>query len=728
MKKQTKCALGLVAMLAAVSALSACDLATADSNGVIFTYTNAAGYRTSYTAQDLLTNYRSTSTSLSTEFDKVYEVLVRHYYDQAAQKSDLATCVAKAQGDVLADKETAKKNSSSTSSYEAEFQKILDNHSCKNVQELYEYHLYEEEKSLFQESIYQTWATGNTNVNGLEAMRDGEYTVDGTTTKIMQASDKWGIGSEGWIKDQMPTHYRHILVKFTAAAKSGEFCQDQIGESTTAGEGGETTHLANTLIGLAGGNYTTDTTTNKTTISALATRPSFGELALQYSDDNGTPNSAKHQGETSLVTKVMSQDFVPEFKLGAYAYESLFNKRESATDYGKANIFRITPGLKESTNATDVATKTYDLSSFVDDNQKLDDTGTPVYTYLKDNALGEIPFGAALALADYSKIIKDSAGHPVNENNAAYYPRNVIFNKYFNKHNICVITPNAIWSNKNSSNADTVTAANGVADTYDKTTGAVTAQNFTGAYTSEYGNLPGFQVNTQDILPQYAHNVLTNSEGQVILATRVSSSGYQGIHFIVVQRSALSQYGISYDSASKKYVENGTQVTATPTINQYYTTYTPSSSKYPTDTSNSEPLTTYVNYNATEVSDWNTRSGTVSTAIKGFNSNLNTYQFQLLFDSGSITFNDTTLEAQVKNYSQTKRQSSVDTAFTTWSDNWKKYAELLETQEEYRQIGRSDGRGYLLSETTAVQYYDPADRENNALWTKGGACYYGTLN
>jgi hypothetical protein len=38
-------------------------------------------------------------------------------------------------------------------------------------------------------------------------------------------------------------------------------------------------------------------------------------------------------------------------------------------------------------------------------------------------------------------------GNTVNEGNEAFYPRNVIFNKYFNKHNICVITPNAIMSN-----------------------------------------------------------------------------------------------------------------------------------------------------------------------------------------------------------------------------------------------------------------------------------------
>jgi hypothetical protein len=58
--KIKKCALGLVAMLASVTALSACDLVTANNNGSIFTYTDALGNRVSYSADDLLKNYQET--------------------------------------------------------------------------------------------------------------------------------------------------------------------------------------------------------------------------------------------------------------------------------------------------------------------------------------------------------------------------------------------------------------------------------------------------------------------------------------------------------------------------------------------------------------------------------------------------------------------------------------------------------------------------------------------
>ncbi len=731
--KIKKCALGLVAMLASVTALSACDLVTANNNGSIFTYTDALGNRVSYSADDLLKTYQETPSSLSTEFDKVYEVLVRHYYDSLPSK--LADLKALAERDVIKDKQTAKNSASSTSSYEAEFEKILTSHSVKNVSELYQYHLYEEEKSDFQNAIYQTWATGDSTVNGLEAMKDGSYTDStGKTVSIMQSSNDWGVGNAGWLLDQMPYHYRHILIKL-ASGKTGEFTQDKIGESTD-GKGGETTKLSRLIFALAGANYASsvDTTTKArtTTISEAPIRQSFGYLASQYSEDNsGTPASSTHQGETSIVTKVMSSDFVPEFKLGSYAYETLFNQRETSTDFGIKNAYRIAPGLKK--DAASYVGTTAITSGMVDDNQKLEN-GSTVYDEIKTTGLGQIPFGAAVALADNADTIKDVNGNTVNEGNEAFYPRNVIFNKYFNKHNICVITPNAIMSNSTVSNVgadlDSVKDQHGTQTNSDGTVvGVIKKQYYKGAYSSLYGSLPGFQVDTTNVVSVTddngkAENVLTNSEKQIVLAVRVSSSGYQGIHFIVVERSGLSEFGLHAD-VSGKVVENTTAEEAktnnVATSSQYYTTYLPDSTNYPV---NKDSVQTYVDYNKPTSEDLTTRSGNISTAIKGYNSALSTYQFQKLVEDGSITFNDSTLGDKMKTYSTIKRQSAIDSAFTTWSDNWKSYAETLAAQEAARAVGSDTALGTLLCETTATEYASTTKTKD--LWAKGGACYYGT--
>ena len=152
--KKTKCALGLVAFATSIMALSGCSGATASKDGVIMTYTDANGNRTSYTAEDLLKNYQSYSSSLSSEFDKIYEVLVRHYYDQDAQSTKLASLKAEATNKVLSDKQKAEKNAANNkTSYEAEFQTYLDAAGADNVDELYQKYLYDEEKADFQNEI-----------------------------------------------------------------------------------------------------------------------------------------------------------------------------------------------------------------------------------------------------------------------------------------------------------------------------------------------------------------------------------------------------------------------------------------------------------------------------------------------------------------------------------------------------------------------------------------------
>jgi hypothetical protein len=80
----------------------------------------------------------------------------------------------------------------------------------------------------------------------------------------------------------------------------------------------------------------------------------------------------------------------------------------------------------------------------------------------------------------------------------------------------------------------------------------------------------------------------------------------------------------------------------------------------------------------------------------------------------------------MKSYSTIKRQSAIDSAFTTWSDNWKSYAETLAAQEAARAVGADTGLGTLLCETTATEYALAQKTAHPELWAKGGACYYGT--
>ena len=751
--KKTKCALGLVAFATSIMALSGCSGATASKDGVIMTYTDANGNRTSYTAEDLLKNYQSYSSSLSSEFDKIYEVLVRHYYDQDAQSTKLASLKAEATNKVLSDKQKAEKNAANNkTSYEAEFQTYLDAAGADNVDELYQKYLYDEEKADFQNEIYNTYGTGDDSVNGYVAMKDGYYNAGGELKQAFPESKDangyvWGRGSEGWLGTQMPYHIRHILIKL-AGGGDKKYAQDRIAE--TANEGGETTKLTSTLFRLAGatigadGKLTTDTD-----------RWTFGSIAKSFSDDEG---SAKNFGEYGIMEKTMAQDLVHEFKLGTYAFESLYSEREKAS----SEAYKLMPGLEEeATSAADI-----------DNKQTLLDSNTTVHDYFANfdddndgvaDGVGQIPFGAAIALYDTKKVVTDAAGNPVwNDNQDSFYPRNVIYNKYFNKHNVCVITPNVIGSNYKSALLDDTskTAAAGILAGYQLSADgkSVTTEDFKGSYSAQLGALPGFSVDTTNVLTgaDFQHNVLTNEKGQVILAVRAGAgSSYQGIHFMTVERSALNKYGLKLDG--NKYVEATAadlgNVTALGTVNgktvekiaytgaatslsDYYTPYSPNEVDYP-KYDDTKAVNTYVNFNKTETSDWSDRVKTITSAITGFNGNLNTYYFQRLCESGAITFADKDLEDSIKNYSVTKRQSTVDDNFETWKRNWLEYAEMLEAQQAARFDNFGTIKGELITELAAISYSQAnqdfqtldvtvAGTTNLAgLWKEGGACYYG---
>lgn len=718
-------ALGLALLLGVTVGLSACNYPTETTDGSVLTYTDAQGNRVSYTAEQLLDDYLGSGSSLSTEFDRVYEVLVRNYYNDPSQASVLKTLEDKARADVITDKQTATSNASSNgTSFEQEWQTILNSHDCDNADELYQYHLYQEEQSRFLDDFYATFGTGDSSINGTEVMRDGELTIGGETRAAFPASEEWGRGDAGYLKEQMPYHIRHILIKLTSAT-SGNYTQDTITETGENG-GGEATNLATLILRLAGVNERLQTLTN---------RPTFSQLAAQFSGDTG---SAANGGElstdssTGLMTKVMESDLVNEFKLGIYAYESLYNQREKATAYGSENVYRITPGLTED------ATSTAD----VDETQTLSN-GDTVNEFFADEGIGTIPFGAALALLENSDVDTDVNGNKVNDNNAAFYPRNIIFNKYFNKHNVCVITPNAIEMNTLSQIAttiggnDIVAAGQRAANTVDGN--YVTGENYDGAHSDFFASLPGFQVDTTDILPgingSQNDNVLTNSEGQVVLVVRAGTDSYQGVHFIVINRSALSKYGLSAqtvndENSSKngqtQYVENTEQTNGTATLNQYYTTYTTSSSSYPKD-SEGKDLQTFVTYQGTQTSTQNTRSSNLVSEIRGYNKNLTSFQFQSLVDGTSssdgakIEFADAGVQKNLETYVRTSRQSTTDDNFDTWKNNWLTYAELLQAQEEARSLGSSTMTGTLISEHCAVQY---GQADKDATWTNNGACYY----
>ncbi len=693
--KTNKKAIAVLGVLVGAVALTGCNGATEDTGGNILTYTDSNGNVVGYTAEELLGSYQADGSALSTEFDKIYEVLIRKYYAQESQATVYQNILANAQNAVRSDMETAQNNASSNgTTYEAELQDILDGYDVDNLDELLEYYIYNGtgtgendfvgEKGTFETDFY---------ADNVDAIRDGS--VDGLdgTDMLFAESEEYGQGNEGWLKEEIPYHVRHVLIEVSASYS--DFVTGEISQSDARA-------LSTAIFSLAGA--------NSTGTAEAANRLTFGQIALNQSADS---SSAANYGDLGL----MSDSYVSEFRLGVYAYESLYNQETKATEYGAKNVYKITPGLtKEATSQADV-----------DEDQTVGygDSETTVYDFFDELGIGTIPYGAAVALATVGENgwETDEDSQLVNDGIATTYPRNILFNKYFNKHNVCVITPNEIAFNDSNISADSEI----------------------GEHSNEYATLPGFQYDTTDILPgingEYNDNVLTNEKGQIILAVRAGTSDYSGIHFIVIERSGLSQWGTTTtttDGVSKvsDLTEEDDEVAD---LSEYYTVHTTSESSYPTD-DNGNQLDTYVNFNTQTVTggsssnNQSTRVSDIRSEIENYCDAISTYIFQQLMEEGTedgakIQFLDESLEADMQRYIRLRRTAADDEEFDEMEDDWKTYAELLLAQQSYRSVGYEEdgsvdnGRPYLVPEKCAIGF-KKANKDTTGDWSEGGVCYY----
>jgi len=349
----------------------------------------------------------------------------------------------------------------------------------------------------------------------------------------------------------------------------------------------------------------------------------FGEVAREMSEDG----SKEQFGDLGIMSKATS--FVNEFKLGVYAYDAVFNQNTEVVSKADA--------LKVPETAVD---------------------------FFNDLGLATIPFHAFVSLNEFANVTKDQNGNPVNNNDSLYFPRNIIFNEYFNRHNIAVITPEKL----------------------------------------EGGNYDykGFKQVDELANELEGQKVLTDENGKVILVVRAGTgsgeSGYQGIHFIVVERSALvnSQGVVPLD--------------------KYYTTEIPGTPNYP-KANNGQDLVTFVNFNVTTQANYKTRSETVKNEIRNFDQFFNFRMLEQLIDEQDVTFIDKDLEDAVLRYMDVTRRSATFDQDLQELNTWNSYIEFLEYQEFQRQRLIDEDCAYAYLSNTGGIY----SLTNNA--GARGICY-----
>ena len=417
---------------------------------------------------------------------------------------------------------------------------------------------------------------------------------------------------------QHPYHIRHILIKVEDGAT--EFCRGTITSD-------QAKLLSSTVELLAEGVMT------------------FGEVAEKKSEDSSNTS----YGDVGIMTNKASSGslgMVNEFQLGIYAYDAY------VANSGKNSTIDADLGLSDD-----------------------------VKSALKDQGIVEIPYSVFVELGDVAEVEANTVtGLPVEDNKAAIYPRNLLWNKYLNNHSIFVIT-----NGKREVNADITGTAKDVKDV----TEAYTYYDTEDVYGDiDYSKLTGFKANSK--FNRSKEKVLSDENNNVIIGVR---SQY-GIHLMIVEKSA-------YDT----------------NLEDYYTTKVPGDEGFP-------ETKTYVNFiESVNKSEYNTRAETVRSAIKGFDS---TYDYRLYEELTSDR--DTEFEGKDKTlklldsidaYIALQREKNIDDQKEGMEKVWNTYLELLEVQKYYRSTVNNvinEGCKIAFSKTTLTV-------EEKAAYEEGGACY-----
>lgn len=624
--KKSKLTLGIMASLVTVMSLVACSNNPRwGSDGNVVTLTNPDGTQTNIKADQIFDEYTHEVSGTKTMFDTVYELIVRNYFTQDGQKSNLADDKKKADNELSGLKSDANtKANTNKTSYNEEFEKILDENGVDSEEELRNKLEYKYMKSDFEDQFYKNYLNDDKN-NPNGNLRDG-----------FKIGDQ---NYEGYLEQKIPYHVKHILVKVSAS--NGSFYNGEITKD-------EAIKLSKTVELLANGGQW-----------------DFGSVANLLSDDT---SSKTNYGDLGIMDKDTS--YINEFKLGIYAYDSFYNNDTSA------NKDRI--GIP--TAETD---------------------------FFDTDAIGQIPYGVFEELNKDADIEKDSESHKVNDGQAFYYPRNVYFNKYLNNHMVSVIVPNDL-------------PAASELYTPDATTGKASGtEAYVGARNTTYADLPGFvsttgKVSNINFINNTDQKVLCDEEGRVILAVRGGSTGsnaYEGVHFIVVERSALKDIEHIVTASKGEYDVS---------LSEYYTTHYPTETEYPTYDYNGNTYNkdTYVNMLDLETSELKARANTVENKIKQFEPLLNTYIYQIFAQEQSIAFHGDEglkIKEAIESYITTQRAKEAYDDESTWNVTWQNYMEYLEQQANER------SKDKLLSATCAIQYQDTTKGNG---WNKGGMCGY----
>ena len=540
-------------------------------------------------------------------------------------------------------KNTWKTNArTNNTSYKEEQEKTFDSENVEDLDELREKYISQQQVEKNSQDFYEINANGVT---------DPSYTY-----YISEQMTK------DYVTNQAPYHVSHVLVKVDASSDGDGYWNGKITADNAK------------KIGNA--------------VRMLASSDSFGSVAQLVSEDEG---SAKMYGELVTTTEgsqsvamEKTTSYINEFKLGLYAYEAYLNPKTKAAEVNTAVRASLrVPGQAAASSSFDYKNDTA-VSELITD-------GTLVG---KNGAFG-IPLSKAITLgyvADVEKNIVD--GSKVDYASETQYPRNILFNNYFNYHGV-----NFLYDDSDTYEAEFLKDAIEVGAHSDKT--ILTLNDVKDKLPSKYaeyeyvkGQLSKIDAGKfktvegiSDNLYNYDFDAFTkksvltkiptskrilvekDTDTNPVVIVRGGSSGYQGIHFIVVNNDPFVNSQNTY---------------------QYYRTNIPDASADPAsaksaDYSTNPSLINYVKADINSNTTYNARRDAVVAAVKASDSNID---FRLYEENikkfGADKFNELLGDYAgiINKYLEITKESSELGKNSSLDESWETYIQTLALQEE----------------------------------------------
>ncbi|MDD7093367.1 MAG: hypothetical protein PUI59_01685 [bacterium] len=540
-------------------------------------------------------------------------------------------------------KNTWKTNArTNNTSYKEEQEKTFDSENVEDLDELREKYISQQQVEKNSQDFYEINANGVT---------DPSYTY-----YISEQMTK------DYVTNQAPYHVSHVLVKVDASSDGEGYWNGKITADNAK------------KIGNA--------------VRMLASSDSFGSVAQLVSEDEG---SAKMYGELVTTTEgsqsvamEKTTSYINEFKLGLYAYEAYLNPKTKAAEVNTAVRASLrVPGQAAVSSSFDYKNDTA-VSELITD-------GTLVG---KNGAFG-IPLSKAITLgyvADVEKNIVD--GSKVDYASETQYPRNILFNNYFNYHGV-----NFLYDDSDTYEAEFLKDAIEVGAHSDKT--ILTLNDVKDKLPSKYaeyeyvkGQLSKIDAGKfktvegiSDNLYNYDFDAFTkksvltkiptskkilvekDTDTNPVIIVRGGSSGYQGIHFIVVNNDPFVNSQNTY---------------------QYYRTNIPDASADPAsaksaDYSTNPSLINYVKADINSNTTYNARRDAVVAAVKASDSNID---FRLYEENikkfGADKFNELLGDYAgiINKYIEITKESSELGKNSSLDESWETYIQTLALQEE----------------------------------------------